>query len=416
MPPPRKQKKELLPLSKLPFGPPIAPMLAAVIDKLPTAPGTWFEPKWDGFRAIVFVDESGVFLQSRTEKPLARYFPELAAGLAAVLKPGTVLDGEIVIFGPNGLDFDALLMRLHPATTRIAALAKKAPASFVAWDVLAKNGRDVRHKAFRDRRALLETVIPRQKPPLFITPGTSDRKLAASWFRRFEGAGLDGVVAKDSTLPYVPGKRVMQKMKHARTADCVIAGFRFVRDGDRKRVGSLLLGMFDDEGLLQHVGSAAGFSADVGEEMVEALAPLRVNAKKDHPWLKPESETVRTPGKTSRWSSGDMEWEPLVPVTVAEVMYDHMQGDRFRHVAHVMRFRTDKRPRDCAYDQLAIAPPMELKAVFEKPARPRKRPTEGKGASLARKARTKVAAKSSNATAKIAAVTKPAAKPSKSKK
>jgi ATP-dependent DNA ligase len=343
-------------------------MLAKRTGELPEGEGWIFEPKWDGFRTLVFRDGDELLLQSRDEKPMDRYFPDLREPLLAQLPPRCVLDGEIVIAADGGLAFEALQQRIHPAASRVALLAKQTPASIVFFDLLCEGDLDLRQRPFRERRRALEKLLVRAKPPLHLTPASEERAVAADWFRRFEGAGLDGVVAKPASGSYQPGKRVMVKVKHERECDCVVAGFRWHKDGEGSAVGSLLLGLYDDDGVLQHVGVAASFSDAKRRELVQTLAPYRKDALKEHPWrdwggAAPESQ--RMPGAQSRWSRGKtLEWEALRPELVAEVAYDHMQGTRFRHVAHFRRWRPDKRPRDCTYAQLEVVAPHELSAIF----------------------------------------------------
>ena len=348
--------------------PPIEPMLAKLAEELPTAAGFLYEPKWDGFRAIVFRGESDVFIQSRDLRPLDRYFPELHAVLLDNLTGGCVVDGEIVIVRPHGLDFDALQLRLHPAASRVAKLSKETPASFVAFDLLASGGRDVRNAPQAERRALLERLLAAAKPPAHLTPMTRDPAVAAEWLSRFEGAGLDGVIAKPESGVYEPGKRSMIKVKHVRTADCVVAGFRWHKNGKNEMVGSLLLGLYDERGRLHHVGVTSSFTMDARRELARELAPLRELALDQHPWrdwAEAGGGGTRMPGGQSRWSAGkDLSWEPLRIERVCEVKYDHMQGDRFRHAAVFQRWRPDKPPRDCRYDQLEITTPYELEKVF----------------------------------------------------
>ena len=349
------------------IAPPIEPMLAKLTDALP-AGAFLFEPKWDGFRAIVFRGGSDVYIQSRDLRPLDRYFPELHASLLANLPDGCVVDGEIVITTSRGLDFDALQLRLHPAASRVAKLAKESPSSFVAFDLLAVDGRDVRGEPQRERRILLEQALAGAQPPIHLTPMTRDRSLAAEWLSRFEGAGLDGVIAKPELGIYEPGKRAMIKVKHARTADCVVAGFRWHKNGKDSLVGSLLLGLYDDGGGLHHVGVTASFTMAMRKQLAQELAPLREHALDGHPWrawAEAQSEHTRMPGGQSRWSAGkDLSWEPLRIERVCEVRYDHMQGPRFRHGATFLRWRPDKPPRDCRYDQLEVTPAFELAKVF----------------------------------------------------
>ena len=351
-----------------PIEPPVEPMLATLAEGLPPEGGFLFEPKWDGFRAIVFRGATGLYIQSRDSRPLDRYFPELHQALLERLPPGCVIDGEIVITSPRGLDFDALQLRLHPAQSRVAKLAGQTPASLVAFDVLAADGRDLRAAPQRERREILERLMQGLGPPLYLTPMTLDRATAARWLDEFEGAGLDGVIAKPSESPYQPGKRTMIKVKHVRTADCVVAGFRWHKSG-RDAVGSLLLGLYDDHGVLQHVGVTSSFTMTRRRELATELAPLRTDALQDHPWRAwaeaDASAHNRMPGAQSRWSAGkDLSWEPLRVERVCEVKYDHLQGDRFRHAAVFLRWRPDKRPRDCRYDQLEVTPPYELARVF----------------------------------------------------
>ncbi|MBC7945860.1 MAG: ATP-dependent DNA ligase [Burkholderiales bacterium] len=347
--------------------PPIEPMLAKIAEELPTVGTFLFEPKWDGFRAIVFRGASDVFIQSRDLRPLDRYFPELHDELLAKLPDGCVIDGEIVIATPHGLDFDALQLRLHPAASRVAKLAQETPASFVAFDLLASNGRNVMSVAQSERRGLLENLLAGIDPPIYLTPTTRDRAVAVDWLQRFEGAGLDGVIAKPADSPYQPGKRAMIKVKHARTADCVVAGFRWHKSG-KDTVGSLLLGLYDDRGVLQHVGVTSSFTMAARKSLALELAPLREHASDNHPWkewAQVNDATTRMPGAQSRWSAGkDLSWEPLRIERVCEVKYDHLQGNRFRHAAIFLRWRPDKPPGDCRYDQLEVASAYELEKVF----------------------------------------------------
>jgi ATP-dependent DNA ligase len=357
---------------RLPFDPPLAPMLSSAADALPGGEGWQFEPKWDGFRTVVFRDGDEILLQSRDEKPMNRYFPELLAPLAKELPPRCVLDGEVVIVGSGGLDFEALLLRIHPAASRVKLLAEQTPSSFVAWDLLALGDEDLRETPLAARRERLEQLLSGAKPPVHLSPATRDRALAEDWFRRFEGAGLDGVMAKRLDEPYRPGERTMIKVKHKRTADCVVAGFRWHKNGAGTMVGSLLLGLYDDEGTLHHVGVTAAFTSAVRKQLVEELGPLRENALRNHPWRgwaeaqeEANAKGQRMPGASSRWNRGkDLSWEPLRPERVCEVAYDHMQGDRFRHAAHFVRWRPDKRPQDCRYEQLEVTPAYELERVF----------------------------------------------------
>ena len=354
----------------LPFPPPLAPMLSTAANALPAGAGWLFEPKWDGFRTLVFRDGNEILLQSRDEKPMNRYFPELVASVTAALPERCVVDGEIVIVGAEGLDFDALLLRIHPAASRVKLLAEESPASYVAWDLLAVGDEDLRAAPLARRRQRLEKVLAHVRPPVHLSPATQDRAVAEDWFRRFEGAGLDGVMAKRVDEPYRPGERTMIKVKHARTADCVVAGFRWHKNGPGTMVGSLLLGLYDDDGTLHHVGVTAAFTNVVRKQLVTDLAPLRENALEGHPWRDWAEEEAsakgqRMPGGTSRWNRAkDLSWAPLRPERVVEVSYDHMQGTRFRHAAHFVRWRPDKRPEDCRYGQLEVTPAYELERVF----------------------------------------------------
>jgi ATP-dependent DNA ligase len=342
-------------------------MLAKLADALPAEGDYLFEPKWDGFRAIVFRGGKDVYIQSRDLRPLDRYFPELHEALLERLPPECVLDGEIVIAAKGGLDFDALQLRLHPAASRVAKLARETPSSFIAFDLLYCAGTDLRAAPQSRRRELLERLLADVKPPVHLTPMTRDRGVASEWLERFEGAGLDGVVAKPAGLAYQPGKRVLLKVKHARTADCVVAGFRWHKSG-KGAVGSLLLGLYDERGALQHVGVTSSFTMQKRKALAAELEPLRKNAIENHPWrewAQASGDSSRMPGAQSRWSAGkDLSWEPLRPERVCEVRYDHMQGDRFRHAATFVRWRPDKPPRDCRYDQLETTPAYELDKVF----------------------------------------------------
>jgi len=360
---------------RLPFDPPVEPMLAKAADSLPDGEGWLFEPKWDGFRALVFRDGDETLIQSRDLKPLDRYFPELAAPLRASLPDRCVLDGEVVIAGDGGLDFEALLLRIHPAESRVRMLAEQSPASYVAWDLLALDDADLRATPQADRRARLEAALGGlARPPVHLTPATTDRATAADWFDRFEGAGLDGVIAKRLDAPYQPGKRAMIKVKHQRTADCAVAGFRWHKNGPGTHIGSLLLGLFDDGGKLHHVGVTSSFSWDRRAALAKELEPLRENAIEGHPWSEwaewaqwgaADASGQRLPGATSRWNRGkDLSWEPLRLERVAEVAYDHLQGDRFRHATTFVRWRGDKAPESCRYDQLEETAAYELGLIF----------------------------------------------------
>ena len=347
-------------------------MLANRVGELPPGEGWIFEPKWDGFRTLVFRDGDEIFLQSRDERPLNRYFPELIEPLKAQLPERCVLDGEIVIAREGGLDFEALQLRLHPAESRVRLLSRQTPASVVFFDLLCESDRDLRSTPFGERRDALESVMSEAAAPLHLTPATRDRAIAADWFRRFEGAGLDGIVAKSAKGPYEANKRVMLKVKHERECDCVVAGFRWHKRGEGTAIGSLLLGLYDSSGSLEHVGVCASFSDAKRRELVTFLSPYRENALDGHPWRdwaeaqsEAEVQMHRRPGGMSRWSQGkDLSWEPLQPELVVQVAYDHMQGSRFRHTAQFRRWRSDKRPADCTFDQLEVVPPHELAQIF----------------------------------------------------
>jgi ATP-dependent DNA ligase len=342
-------------------------MLAKAADALPQGAGYLFEPKWDGFRALVFKDGDSIHIQSRDSKPFNRYFPELEAPLRSELPETCVLDGEIVIARGDHLDFDALLQRIHPAASRVALLAQQTPAAFVAWDLLAIGDEDLRERGQAQRRERLEVALARARAPIHLTPVTRDRAVALDWFRRFEGAGLDGIIAKAESLPYAPGKRVMIKVKHQRTADCVVAGLRWYKGAPGERVGSLLLGLYDADGMLQHVGVTASFKRADRERLAVELEPLREGAVRGHPWQSwAEAQAQgRMPGASSRWNAGkDLSWVPLRVERVCEVRYDHLQGDRFRHATQFARWRPDRSPADCRYDQLEVTPAFELASIF----------------------------------------------------
>jgi ATP-dependent DNA ligase len=366
---------------RLPVSPPLLPMLAKSRSDIPEGDGWIYEPKWDGFRALVFRDGDEVLIQSRDEKPLARYFPELEPPIRAMLPRRCVVDGEIVIAHDGVLDFEALQMRLHPAASRVKKLAAEIPSSLVLWDLLCVDDESLMATPFRARRTALEAALVSAAPPIHLTPATTDRAVALDWFKRFEGAGLDGVIAKPAEGPYEPNKRVMFKVKHERDCDCVVAGFRWHKGGKGTAVGSLLLGLHDDEGRLQHVGVCASFTMEKRRALVDFLAPYRQNALDGHPWREwadhmveaevgsdahGEGEPPRSmPGGKSRWSQDkDLSWEPLRAELVVEVAYDHMQGRRFRHTAQFRRWRQDKTPTDCTYAQLEVVPPEELTALF----------------------------------------------------
>jgi len=339
--------------------PPIEPMLAKLTPEIPGEGGWLYEPKWDGFRCIVFFDGSSAYLQSRDSRPLGRYFPEVESGLVAALPGSMVLDGEIVVMGENGLEFETLQLRLHPAASRVQKLAAETPAAFVAFDLLAVGDEDLRGRPFATRREQLEALLGEVGHPVYLTPATDDPATARDWFERFEGAGFDGVIAKPKDGPYQPGVRAMAKIKHLREADCVVGGFRWAKDQEHRAVGSLLLGLYDDDGILHLVGHTSSFKAKEKRELVELLTPYRT-----------DDESVsfgqrRSPGGPSRWNQGkDTSWERVRPELVCEVTFDYLQGPRFRHAATFRRWRTDKPPRDCTFDQLEATVPFELRQVF----------------------------------------------------
>ena len=353
---------------RLPLSPPVKPMLARAVHEVPRADGLSYEPKWDGFRCIVFRDGDEVELGSRNDRPLTRYFPELLAHLREALPERCVVDGEIVVVTDDGLDFDTLQQRLHPAASRVAKLAAETPASFVAFDLLALDDRDLTPAPFSERRTLLEAHLVGGLH-VHLTPTTRDPAVAEDWFDRFEGAGFDGVMAKPLDQPYQQDKRVMWKVKHERTADCVVAGFRWHKDG--QGVGSLLLGLYDDDGHLHHVGVASSFTAARRRELVDELAPLRDRALDDHPWrewadAQAQAQAAgKMPGGVSRWNAQkDLSWEPLRTELVAEVRYEHVQSGRFRHGGRLVRFRPDRTPASCTFAQLDEVAPAELSAIF----------------------------------------------------
>ncbi|MFJ9842489.1 ATP-dependent DNA ligase [Kitasatospora sp. NPDC101155] len=337
----------------LPVMPPVAPMLANSVAEIP--PGMQYEAKWDGFRTIVFRDGDEVELGSRTGKPLTRYFPELVEAFKRELTPRCVLDGEVVIARDGRLRFEELLERIHPAASRVRVLAERTPASFVAFDLLALGDDSLVDEPLSVRRPALVAALGKAKDPVFTAPASTDRDLAGTWFAEYEGAGLDGVVAKPLDQPYRPGERTMFKIKHERTADCVVAGYREHKSGPV--VGSLLLGIYDDERRLQHVGVCAAFSMARRRELIEELAPLRMDDLSEHPWGAWAEEAAhaegRLPGAVSRWTGGkDLSWIALRPERVVEVAYDHMEGSRFRHTAQFRRWRPDRSPESCTYAQL----------------------------------------------------------------
>jgi len=350
--------------------PPVKPMLAKAAPEVPRGENLSYEPKWDGFRCIVFRDGDEIELGSRNDRPLTRYFPELVELLRDALPQRCVVDGEIVIVTDNGLDFDTLQQRLHPADSRVRKLAKETPASFVAFDLLALDDRDLTPQPFSERRNLLEGIVDTKLARVHVTPLTTDPDVAQDWFTRFEGAGFDGVMVKSLDQAYLQDKRVMLKVKHERTADCVVAGYRMHKDGEG--VGSLLLGLFDDEGNLHHVGVASSFTAAKRKSLLTELAPLRENALDNHPWrdwadaMAQAQSSGKMPGGMSRWTGGkDLSWEALRPELVAEVRYEHVQSGRFRHGGRLSRFRADRTPDSCTYAQLDEVAPAELAAIFD---------------------------------------------------
>ena len=334
-------------------------MLAKAAGRIPTGDGWLYEPKWDGFRALVFFDGDAVYLQSRDLKPLGRYFPELEAQLPRALPGPMVLDGEIVIARDEALDFEALQMRIHPAESRVRMLAEQTPASFVAFDLLALGAEDLRSTPFGERRERLTHTLAKVEAPVYVTPATDDPTTAQDWFERFEGAGLDGVIAKRLDEPYKPGIRSLVKIKHLRTVDCVVGGYRWNRGEEGRSVGSLLLGLYDDSGVFHQVGHTSSFSAQEKRDLVSFLEP----------YLTDDGDIGfgkgRMPGEPSRWTGGrDMSWVRLRPELVCEVTFDYLQGTRFRHAATFQRWRHDKPPTECTFDQIETTPPYELQQIF----------------------------------------------------
>ncbi len=353
----------------LPLQPPVKPMLAKAATTLPTGDDLFYEPKWDGFRCIVFRDGDEVELGSRNERPLTRYFPEVVEAVKAQLPERCVVDGEIVVPAGDRLHFEALLQRIHPAESRVRLLAEQTPASFVAFDLLALGDESLLETPFAGRQARLRSALADARAPVYVSGITQDVDLAQRWFDEFEGAGLDGVIAKAADLPYAPDQRLMTKVKHVRTADCVVAGFRWHKSGPV--VGSLLLGLFDDAGTLQHIGVAASFTMARRAELVEELAGYRADALSGHPWqewanaqVESEGEN-RMPGATSRWNAGkDLSWVPLRPELVVEVKYDQLEGRRLRHTGHFLRWRPDRDARSCTYEQLEVPVRYDLAEVL----------------------------------------------------
>ncbi|GIM90487.1 ATP-dependent DNA ligase [Paractinoplanes toevensis] len=339
---------------QLPINPPVKPMLAKPVAEIP--PGQVYEPKWDGFRSIIFRDGPEVEIGSRNEKPMTRYFPEVVEAVLANFPERAVIDGEVIVADTerNTLDFEALQQRIHPAASRVKLLSEQTPASFVAFDLLAIGDEDLSELPFAERRARLVDVLKNARPPVHITPATDDLPTARRWFAEFEGAGLDGLIAKSPELTYQPDKRVMTKIKHKRTADCVVAGYR-VHKSAEDRIGSLLLGLYDERGVLASVGVIGAFPIAVREELFRELQPL-VTSFEGHPWdWAAQMQGERTPRKNeySRWNNGkDLSFTPLRPERVVEVRYDYMEGVRFRHTAQFERWRPDREPHTCTYEQL----------------------------------------------------------------
>lgn len=365
----------------LPLRPPLEPMLAKLTREMPAEADVIYEPKWDGFRCIVFRDGDDLDLQSRNQRPLLRYFPELRSPLLEMLPARCVVDGELVVVTDEGLDFGALQLRQHPAQSRVERLSTEIPASYVAFDLLALEDESLLSVAFGDRRKLLERALANARPPLLLTPATRDRAVAVDWFDRFEGAGFDGVMVKPVGDPYRPGERTMLKVKHLRSAECVVAGYRLHKDG--RGVGSLLLGLYDTSGELHHIGVAASMAAKLRSQLLEDVQPLRKDALVDHPWREwaqwhgrqgqlaheqgrqPER---RMPGGGSRWNADkDLSWEPLRCERVAEVAYEGTLEGRFRHNARFLRWRADRDPSSCDYSQLESVAPAELRSLFAAP-------------------------------------------------
>jgi ATP-dependent DNA ligase len=358
----------------LPIQPPLPPMLAKLSAEIPTGDGWLYEPKWDGFRCIVFRDGDNIELASRNERPFTRYFPELLPPLLASLPRRCVVDGEIVVpaTDDHGLDFDALLQRIHPAESRVRRLAAETPASYVAFDLLALDDDSMLDRPLAERHQLLAEHFANVAAPIYLCPHTNDANVAQRWFTEFEGAGLDGIVAKRLSDPYTPDKRTLIKVKHQRTADCVIAGYRIHKDGNG--VGSLLLGLYDDSGDLHHVGVVASFTVKRRAELLAELEPLTHAALENHPWrdwaewaTKADESGTRMPGAGSRWNAGkDLSWVPLRIERVAEVTFGQLQEGRFRHGSQFVRWRPDRLPESCRYDQLEVASPVAFASIVER--------------------------------------------------
>lgn len=350
---------------RLPVMPPVAPMLARAVPSIPEG-AMLYEPKWDGFRAIIFRDGDEVEIGSRNERPMTRYFPEVVEAVKQHLPQRCVVDGELVVVVGDRLEFEVLQQRIHPAASRIALLSRQTPARLVVFDLLALDDRDCTGLPLQERRALLEEALADAAEPVHLTPATRDPALAAQWFEQFEGAGLDGVMAKPLSGTYQPDKRVMFKIKHARTADCVVAGYRTYK-GDEESIGSLLLGLYDEEGALASVGVVGAFPAARRRELFAELQPL-VTTFDDHPWAwAAPADGVRTPRSSegSRWNNGkDLSFVPLRPELVVEVRYEHMEGARFRHTAQFNRWRPDRDPRTCTYAQLEEPVGYDLAEIF----------------------------------------------------
>jgi len=347
---------------KLPVNPPLKPMLAKLVSEIPA--GAIYEPKFDGFRCVAFRDGDSVELGSRNERPLNRYFPEIVEAVRSQFPERAVVDGEVILMRDGRLDFDALQQRIHPAESRVKMLARETPAAFVAFDLVAIGDESLTDRPFSERRALLESAFAKASPPVYVTPATTSLDEARTWFEVLEGAGADGIIAKPPDIRYVPDKRVMFKIKHERTADCVVAGFRPYRGGEG--VGSLMLGLYFEDGFWP-VGVAASFAAAFRKQLVTELEPYRLKRGEPHPWA-PEGEFERLPGEPSRWSQGkDQSWEPLRPELVVEVAYDYTEGHRFRHVTHFRRWRPDRDPRSCTFEQLEQPADFDLRTLLDRP-------------------------------------------------